>query len=307
MRLLRLLSVVTLALSMGLIGADAKNLRGDNGPAETPPASYKGKQYVDSRGCVYIRAGYSGNVTWVPRVTRSRKLVCGTTSVVKSKTRTAKAPQVVRKTTSRVPANAKIVSRKVKVIPPQRTTTTRIARKTVAGPRTQTRVVRRVAPQPQTRVARRTVVAPKVQTRVVRQQAAPRRATAQPRVVYRCSDASDFSSQFINKGARCGPQRTSPRNVVREEISPQSSNTYRGQLAGPKGVNRKIAEARLPLPKGHKKAWTDGRLNPLRGVGTSSGKAQMSLVWSNTVPRHLVDPATGKRATPAQKKVFGLF
>lgn len=318
MRLLRLLSVSTLALGLGLASADAQNFRNSKGPAETPPASFKGKQYVDSRGCIFIRAGYGGQVTWVPRVSRDRKHVCGARSNAQPTTKTAKAaPRTATKVVrGKPPANAQVISRTVRVEKPKAAAKpqTRVVRRTVQAPKVQTRVVRQ-QPKTQTRVVRRTVAAPKQQKVVRRSVAAPqqqqqvvrRQAVAQPKVVYRCSGASDFSSQFINKGARCGPQSGKSRTVVREELSPQSRNTHRGQLKGPQGVNRKIAEARMPVPKGYKKAWSDGRLNALRGVGTTSGKAQMGLVWSNTVPRYLIDPVTGKRATPTQKRVLGIF
>jgi hypothetical protein len=58
---------------------NAQTLKRDDGPAEIPPASYTAGQYVDSKGCVYIRAGYAGNVEWIPRVSRERKLLCGFT------------------------------------------------------------------------------------------------------------------------------------------------------------------------------------------------------------------------------------
>ena len=46
-------------------------------PAEFPPADFAGNQYVDSSGCAFIRAGISGNVTWVPRMTQQRNQLCG--------------------------------------------------------------------------------------------------------------------------------------------------------------------------------------------------------------------------------------
>ena len=46
-------------------------------PAELPPTSFTGIQYVDSRGCVYIRAGSGSRTLWVPRVNRQRVHICG--------------------------------------------------------------------------------------------------------------------------------------------------------------------------------------------------------------------------------------
>lgn len=46
-------------------------------PAELPPSDYRGQQYVDSRGCLFMRAGQPGNEIWIPRVTRQGVPLCG--------------------------------------------------------------------------------------------------------------------------------------------------------------------------------------------------------------------------------------
>lgn len=77
MKITRVIAIAVIAGSLGIAAAQATTLRKADEPAEFPPASYQGKQYVDSRGCVYIRAGIDGLTTWVPRVSRSREVLCG--------------------------------------------------------------------------------------------------------------------------------------------------------------------------------------------------------------------------------------
>jgi len=50
-------------------------------------------------------------------------------------------------------------------------------------------------------------------------------------------------------------------------------------------------------PKGYRNAWTDDRLNARRAHQTLGGKAQMDLVWTQTVPRRLIALSTGRDVT----------
>ena len=77
MQVLRTISVAAMVAMLGAAGAQAQSLRNADEPAEFPPASFKGSQYVDSRGCIYVRAGQGGAVQWIPRVSRTRKVLCG--------------------------------------------------------------------------------------------------------------------------------------------------------------------------------------------------------------------------------------
>src|SRR6056297_529286 len=77
MKVTRVLAIAVIAASVGVGFVQAQSMASNDVPAEFPPSSYEGRQYVDSKDCVFIRAGIDGNRSWVPRMTRSRELLCG--------------------------------------------------------------------------------------------------------------------------------------------------------------------------------------------------------------------------------------
>lgn len=99
---MRGLKIATVALCAAVwigLPAGAQSLRAVSGPSELPPPGFKADQYVDSRGCVFIRAGYGGTTAWVPRVGNNRKPLCGQRASVSAQvaapTPTAAAPAPV--------------------------------------------------------------------------------------------------------------------------------------------------------------------------------------------------------------------
>lgn len=62
-------------MSAGLAGVASAQTRPT--PAEFPPPDYRGQQYVDSKGCLFLRAGTAGATECFPRVTRKGVPLCG--------------------------------------------------------------------------------------------------------------------------------------------------------------------------------------------------------------------------------------
>lgn len=78
------------------------------GPAEAPPADFAAKNYVDSKGCMFLKAGVSGSTVWAPLIGVDGKPVCGREPSVKPKAVAAEpapAPKAAAKTEAK-PAKA---------------------------------------------------------------------------------------------------------------------------------------------------------------------------------------------------------
>lgn len=257
---------------------NAQTLKNARPPAEVPPVSYKGKQYVDSRGCIYIRAGIDGNVTWVPRVNRSRKQICGfqptgvqpgsTTAAAAAR---ARAPELITldapATAAAKPAAAPVAKpapKTVKVQTPRQpvTTTRKKPVPTIAGtlPRAQTGT-QQVRTQPKTQVVRKPAPVAAAPVRVQPRTAAPAPSGGD------CSGVSSLSQQYVNKSpdVRCGPQPEAPVSYG-SGIGDQSSLRL---TPNTRVVPRHVHDNRqntqnVEVPQGYYAAWEDDRLNPRR-------------------------------------------
>jgi len=276
------LSAIAIAAAIAMtslvaVPASAQRVTTNDQPAEFPPDSFTGRQYVDSTGCVFVRAGFEGAVNWVPRISRSRTQLCGFTPTAITRSELpviADAPGTLPPGTAttrpRVVLRPAPAPTPVVVVPPPRPLAVAPAPRITA-----------TAPRPVVQAPPRTVAAP-----VMR----PPQVTVTTRRMVRatCPGAAAVSAQYINPGARCGPQA--------EHSGAFATADGRGVVVAGGGLPL-VGSPPITVPPGYRPAWTDGRLNPDRGKQTLSGALQTALIWTQEVPRRLVDTRTGRDVT----------
>lgn len=251
MYLLRAVSGLAVAAIIA-VPVSAQSIAQLGGPAEAPPASYSADQYVDSRGCVFIRAGYGGQETWVPRVTRDRQPLCGYEPSLGGSAPVAVAAE-------QPAAEEPVVE--IVVAPAAEQPAAPVARPSPASPAV-------VAEAPST-------PAPPVVTPAPQAPAAVR--------VVSCQGLPAGASQYMQgSGVRCGPQAVHPADgqpVLR--VAGAASPSRQLDLAPvviPEAYRQAWTDGRLNAARGLPYA-------------TAEGDASMAQLWTETVPRVAVDPA----------------
>jgi hypothetical protein len=293
--LFKIVSVAVFVAVMGPIVASAQTVAQIGQPAERPPASFKGAQYVDSRGCVFMNASYAGAAQWVARVDRRHKVLCGYPPTFGPHAAIEVAEDVAPvKVAPVVVAAAPVMVKPAKANAPMATVASAMMPEAVV-----------VKPVPQVRVQHPT--AGLVASLPTPAQSYERAATSGPAagkigcytsapvaevvrlrnggtaVVCTRGDGTltGWRPPIYPRGAGVGAALSEPVQVAR------ANNSGVGRVA----AAPVYASAALPdvvVPKGYKVAWTDDRLNPLRGVGTAEGQAAQDQLWTQKVPAQLI-------------------
>lgn len=275
-------------------------------PAESPPAGYAGQQYIDSRGCTYIRAGHGGQVNWVARIDRARQPICGQPPSL-STMAAARDSLAATEPLQAAPTRQAAIAPAQYVPPPV----------SYGKPRPLA-----VAPVPA--APRAAAPVPPRPMRVAGGSAPPATLGGHPTMVDRrvgCPAQTPYGVWYeLQDGRRtllCSNQPHSLEGVT--PVAPPGA----GQIYGDHGQRPGHVQGGgyadpvmtrgngyrpsypqqaglMTPPPGYKAAWQDDRLNPNRGPRTAQGEQSMDQVWTRQSPQVLRDPVY---AQPAQAQV----
>ena len=298
MMVAKILSTAAAALALSAAMAQAQSSRI---PAEVPPASYSQAQYVDSNGCVFIRAGSNGMTTWVPRFGDDRRPMCGFEPSVQTG-----AAQVAAVTVPAAPAPAPVtVTAAVRTAP--RAVVTAAASVATGG------VPYSVPPEASRPRVRVQAAAPQAQVWQAQAGTLDTRWSFYDQMgPSPCTNYSPHSQMYAVPSPampelplRCGPQAQHPADALRE-LSPRGGvwEPWNGSPAP--APNNNVYMLPQPYAPRWPQPWLQGAAAPQRAPATAPRASVSTMGTSAAVDARPADPSRGQM-TNGQYVQIGSF